>query len=112
MIGRHERTSGDRAGPAELSMSFRLPVAFRPTVLALLLPLIGCGPGRNEFAPLCPSARLVPALADLTRYAGPGPSYDLRDLVLQARVVSVQGKCQAGAEKSLLPAVVQVSISV
>jgi hypothetical protein len=93
-------------------MSCRLRVAIRSTVLALLLPLLGCGPGRNEFAPLCPSARLVPSLADLTRYAGPGPTYDLRELILQARVVSVQGKCQAGPEKSLLPAVVQVSISV
>ena len=38
----------------------------------LLLPLFGCGPGRNEFAPACPVAALVPALADLTRFPATG----------------------------------------
>ena len=52
-------------------MFSRLRSAVRLSVPALLLPLFGCGPGRNEFAPLCPTARLVPALADLTRYAVP-----------------------------------------
>ena len=100
-------------GLAELSMFSRLRSAVNLFVPALLLPLISCGgPGRNQFAPICPTARLVPALADLTRYAGLGPTHDLRDLILQARVVSVQGKCQAGDDKSLLPAVVQISISV
>jgi hypothetical protein len=94
-------------------MFSHLRAAVNFLVPVLLLPLIGCGgPGRNEFAPMCPNARLVPALADLTRYAAVGPTHDLRDLILQARVVSVQGKCKAGADKSLLPAVVQISISV
>ncbi len=79
---------------------------------ALLLPLFGCGPGRNDFAPVCPTARLIPALADLTRYAGPGPAHDLTDLILQARVTAVAGKCQAGGDKSILPATVDVTISV
>jgi hypothetical protein len=79
---------------------------------ALLLPLFGCGPGRNDFAPVCPTARLIPALADLTRYAGPGPAHDLTDLVLQARVTAVAGKCQAGDDKSILPATVDVTISI
>src|ERR1700684_2101289 len=99
--GHNDRPSGAVAGRcfsglAELSMFSRLRAAVNLFVLALLLPLIGCGgPGRNQFAPICPTARLVPALADLTRYSGLGPTYDLRDLILQARVVSVQGKCQA-----------------
>ncbi len=79
---------------------------------ALLLPLFGCGPGRNDFAPVCPTARLIPALADLTRYAGPGPAHDLTDLILQARVTAVQGKCQAGGDKSTELATVDVTISV
>ena len=79
---------------------------------ALLLPLFGCGPGRNEFAPLCPTARLIPALADLTRYAGPGPGHDLTDLILQARVSAVNGQCKAGDDSSILPATVTVTISV
>lgn len=82
-----------------------------PMLLVLLLPLSGCGPDRNTFAPLCPTARLIPALADVTRYAGPGPAHDVTDLVFQARVVAVNGSCQAGSDKSVLPAKVQVSLS-
>jgi hypothetical protein len=115
--GRHNdrpsrAVAGRFSGLAELSMFSRLRSAVNLFVLALLLPVIGCGPGRNQFAPVCPTARLVPALADLTRYAGPGGSHDLTDLILQARVVSVQGKCQAGDDKSLVRAEVQISISV
>jgi hypothetical protein len=80
-------------------------------MLSLLLPLSACGPERNAFAPLCPTARLIPALADVTRYAGPGPAHDVTDLVLQARVMAVNGSCQAGSDKSVLPAKVQVSLS-
>jgi hypothetical protein len=79
---------------------------------ALLLPLFGCGPDRNAFAPACPTAKLVPALADVTRYAGPGPAHDLTDMVLQARVQAVNGKCEAGDDKALLPASVQVTLSI
>jgi hypothetical protein len=93
-------------------MSSRVRSAVRLCVPALLLTLSACGPARNAFAPVCPSARLVPALADLTRYAGPGPTHDLTDLILQARVTAVNGKCSAGDDKAVLPATVQVSISV
>jgi hypothetical protein len=116
--GRHNArpsraVAGRFSGLAESSMFSRLRSAVSLFVPVLLLPLIGCGgPGRNQFAPICPTARLVPELADLTRYKGLGQSRDLTDLILQARVVSVQGKCQAGEIKSLLPAVVQISISV
>jgi hypothetical protein len=92
-------------------MSFRLRFAVRLCVPALLLPLFGCGPGRNDFAPLCPSAALIPALADVTRYAGPGPTHDVTDMVLQGRVVSVNGSCEAGDDKSVLPAKVMVAVS-
>jgi hypothetical protein len=102
--------AGHLSGPAEFSMPSRLLA--RLCVPALVLPLFGCGPAPNTFAPQCPVARLVPALADLTRYAGPGPAHDLTDLVLQARVTAVNGKCQAGDDQSILPASVQVSISV
>jgi hypothetical protein len=79
---------------------------------ALLSPLAGCGPARNAFAPVCPTARLIPALADLTRYAGTGTVHDMTDMILQARVVSVNGSCTAGDDKSVLPAKVQVSLSI
>jgi hypothetical protein len=79
---------------------------------ALLLPLFGCGPGRNDFAPVCPSARLIPALADVTRYAGPGPAHDLTDLILQARVTGVNGKCRPGDDRSTIAATVDVTVSI
>jgi hypothetical protein len=77
-----------------------------------LLLLFGCGPTRNAFAPVCPTPRLVPALADVTRYASPGPAHDLTDMELQARVVAVNGKCAAGDDKDVLAASVQVSVLV
>jgi hypothetical protein len=81
-------------------------------VLCVPLALLGCGPGRNAFAPQCPSARLIPALADMTRYAGPGPAHDVTDLILQARVIGVNGACFAGDEKAVLPAKVQVTLQI
>jgi hypothetical protein len=93
-------------------MSNRHRFAARSCVWILLLPLFACGPGRNTFAPLCPTPRLIPALADVTRYGGPGPNHDVTDLILQARVLSVRGSCEPGDDKTELPAKVQVSISI
>jgi hypothetical protein len=93
-------------------MSSRLRSAIRLCVPVLLLPLFGCGPARNEFAPVCPSVRLIPALADMTRYAGPGPAHDITDLILQARVVAVNGSCEPGGDRSVLPVKVQVTVSI
>jgi len=92
-------------------MSSRLRFAVRLCVAILLLPLFGCGPGPNEFAPLCPSPRLIPALADVTRYGSPGPTHDVADLVFQARVARVDGSCEAGDDKSKLPAKVTITLS-
>ncbi len=89
-------------------------MSFRPLLLSLLgLPalLAGCGPGRNEFAPVCPAARLVPELADVTRYAGGGPTHDLTDLIVQGRVVSLQGSCKKGDDKDTLSANIQIGIT-
>ncbi|WP_428484105.1 hypothetical protein [Rhodopila sp.] len=95
-------------------MRRRLRSLSRLCLPALLLALFGCGLGRNQFAPACPVAQLVPALADLTRYAtaGAGGGHDLTDLILQARVVKVNGTCQPTDSKTILDASVQVSISV
>ena len=93
-------------------MFFRLRPVLRLCIPALLLPLTGCGPGRNQFAPVCPVPRLVPALADVTRYAGSGATHDVTDMILQARVVSVRGSCQASDDAAVLPASVQIGLSV
>lgn len=91
-------------------MPFRLS---RFAVPGLLLPLLAaCGPDRNAFAPVCPGAHLVPALADVTTFAGDGPTHDLTDLIYQARVTNVQGKCQQGESKNDLAVTVAVVISV
>jgi hypothetical protein len=81
-------------------------------LLCLTTLLFGCGPGRNTFAPPCPTARLIPALADITRFAGPGPTHDVTDLILQARVIAVNGSCEAGDNPAVLPAKVKVSVTV
>ncbi len=101
-------------GVAGFWMSFCFGRAFRWCLPALLVPLSACGPGRNEFAPTCPVARLVPALADITRYAGngAGSTHDVTDLILQARVVKVDGVCSPSDEKTTLAATVQVSIAI
>jgi hypothetical protein len=90
----------------------RSRVAVRLCGPVLALTLFGCGPDRNAFAPLCPTPRLIPALADVTRYGGPGPTHDVTDLILQARVVGVNGSCEAGDDKTQLPAKVKVSITI
>ncbi len=89
-----------------------MSVRVHALLLAGLLALSGCSESQNPFAPACPTARLVPALANLVRNDGPGPTHDLTDLVLQAQVVAVNGKCQAGDDKAILPASVQVTLSV
>jgi hypothetical protein len=93
-------------------MSPRLRFAVRLCAAIPLLPLFGCGPGRNEFAPLCPTPRLIPALADITRYRSPGPTHDITDLILQARVAAVNGTCEAGDDKSKLPVKVKITLSI
>jgi hypothetical protein len=109
-MARPTGVAGDPSGPAEFLMRSRL--LFRLCVPALLLVPSACGPARNAFAPACPNARLIPALADLSRFAGTGPAHDLTDLILQARVTAVNGQCTAGDDQSIVPATVQVSISV
>ncbi len=93
-------------------MPFRLRPLLRLCLPALMLPLISCGPARNQFAPVCPVARLVPELADVTRYAGSGPTHDVTDMILQARILSVQGSCQAGDDPAILPASVRIGVSI
>jgi hypothetical protein len=66
--------------------------AVAPLLIALLLG--SCGPKRNEFAPACPLPGLVKPLAELVRYRG--PSQDVRNLVIRARIVDIAGKCEPG----------------
>jgi hypothetical protein len=90
----------------------RLRMYCRAAPLLLLPFLAACGPDRNEFAPACPKAELVPALSDAIAFAGPGPGHDLTDLVYQAGIANVRGKCQKGDGKNQLAVTVAVVVSV
>ncbi|HET6609255.1 MAG TPA: hypothetical protein VFG62_21460 [Rhodopila sp.] len=81
-------------------------------VLALTALLFGCGPARNEFAPTCPAPRLVSTLADLTRFSPTAKVHDITGLILQARVVAINGTCQAGDDKSTIAAKAKIGVSV
>ena len=82
-------------------------------VLAGLLTLLaGCGPGKDEFAPVCPRADLLRQAADIGRYRDESASatQDIRDLVLSGRIMAISGKCQAGDSAKQLAADVAVSM--
>jgi hypothetical protein len=90
---------------------YRLPAGAIP-LAAALAGLAACTPGRDQFAPVCPQASLLPQAADLARYrtTASGMGHDLTDLVLQARVVDVNGKCEPGPNDHTLDASVKVII--
>ena len=79
---------------------------------AAMAGLAACAPSRDQFAPVCPQASLLPQAADLARYRATanGSGHDLTDLVLQARVVNVNGKCEPGPNEHTLDANVKVTI--
>ena len=70
----------------------------------LIASLAGCGPGKDEFPPVCPHADLLWEAADLSVYrdASASATQDIRDLVLSGRIVGIPAKCQQGdSAKSL-----------
>jgi hypothetical protein len=80
-----------------------------PALLALpvVLALGSCGPQRNQFAPACPVPGLVQSLSEWSRYRG--ASQDVRDLIIQARIVNVAGKCEPGDNPNTVVATAVVS---
>ncbi len=80
--------------------------------LCLPLLLLGCGPGRNEFAPPCPAPVLLPAVSDLTRYSPTATTHDLTQLVVQARIESLNGSCKAGDDASTIDTTVRIGLSI
>jgi len=81
-------------------------------LLGLLTLLGGCGPGKDEFAPVCPRASLLWEAADLSRYRdeSAASTQDIRDLILSGRVVAVPATCEAGKSASQLAADVGVTV--
>ncbi|MGE0224399.1 MAG: hypothetical protein AB7F35_02155 [Acetobacteraceae bacterium] len=93
-----------------------MPLSLRslPRLLpVLLLPLLfGCGPGRNEFAPVCPNPIFLRELSDLTRYRPGSAGRDLTDLVLQAKLTSLRGECRPGSRTGTLDTTITVTMEV
>lgn len=86
-----------------------------PLLLAATLALLGgCGPGKDQFAPACPTAAFVPDGADLNRYRdeSAAASQDIRDLVLSARISAIPARCQAGDKPTQLAADVGITLQV
>jgi hypothetical protein len=109
------RRDAGESSPGVLCMFVRrLPhvLARAMPIAAALAGLTACAPGRDQFAPACPQASLLPEATDLTRYRAltNGSGHDLTDLVLQASVSAVNGKCQLGGNDHTLDASVRVTI--
>ena len=79
-----------------------------PLVLLLLPLLSGCGPARDEFAPACPVANVLPPTGDIVEYRPNSTGRDLTDLVLQGKVTGITGKCQPGDRKNKLDVAVTI----
>ncbi len=78
----------------------------------LLILLAGCGPGKDQFAPVCPRADLLWQAANISRYRDESASatQDIRDLVLSGRIVAIPAKCQPGDSAKQLAADVGVTL--
>jgi hypothetical protein len=82
---------------------------------ATLLNLGGCSqPGEYEFAPPCPRTGIVADAADIVSFrpTASGPSQDLTDMIVSARITGLRGKCSRqdnGRERVLVTVVVQLT---
>jgi hypothetical protein len=81
-------------------------------LVGLTASLAGCGPAKDQFAPACPRADLLWQAADLTRYRDEAATatQDIRNLELSARIMAVQGKCEAGDDAKHIAADITVFI--
>lgn len=70
----------------------------------------GCAPGKDEFAPACPQAALLPQAGDVVRYRANSSGQDLTDLAFRGRVMKVDGKCESGPNANTVDATVTVTM--
>lgn len=91
----------------------RLPRLVLPALLATALAtLAGCGPGKDEFAPVCPTATPLWQAADLARYRdeSAAAALDVRDMILAGHIVAIPAKCMPGDSKGQLAADVSITV--
>jgi hypothetical protein len=107
----HSRAGNDAAHRPEFMMPRRLARLAPPLLATAVALLAGCGPGKDEFAPVCPVASPLWQAADITRYRDETAKYqDIRDLILSGHIVAIPAKCSAGDKKNQLAADVSVTI--
>ncbi len=85
---------------------------FRGVFSVLLLGVVcaasGCAPGKDQFAPACPEAALLPQAGDVVRYRAGSSGQDLTDLAFRGRVMKVDGSCEPGPNANTVDATVKV----
>lgn len=94
-------------------MPSRLPRPATQMLLATALALLAsCGPGKDEFAPVCPVASPLWQAADLVRYRdeSAAANEDVRDMILTGHIVAIPAKCQPGDKPNQLAADVSITI--
>lgn len=76
--------------------------------LVAALALAGCGtPGLDDLLVPCPTLVLPADVADLTRHQ-PGSQPDLSTLILDARVIGIDGSCRRGRRDQSLDSTISV----
>ncbi len=91
----------------------RLAWSMRAASVAVPLVLAGCGPARDQFAPVCPRPAFLAEAADLDRYrtgVATGGGHEITDLVLHGRIVAVTGSCKPGDKKDQLLVALTASV--
>jgi len=80
-------------------------------VALLPLALAACGSSMNDnhFAPPCPRTAILSDAGDLAHYRPGGR--DITDLLLQARIASVNGTCQPGTTKDTTKVTLNVGLT-
>jgi hypothetical protein len=88
-----------------------LPVLLRTSAVALLVgALAACAPDRDEFPPVCPAPVLPALTGDLAIYRPGTTGAHLTDLVIQGRMMGIQGQCKLTSDKHKLDTIVQFSM--
>jgi hypothetical protein len=93
---------------------YQMPLPARSTaLLAALVGLAGCGffgsGSDDKLPPICPSLRLLPDAADVTRYRS--SARDLTEIVADARISAVPAQC-ARDSTNVVKTTLQVRVSI
>ena len=85
----------NNGGAARAGSGTRAPMGLFGVLLATLL-LAGCSSSSDQFAPACPTMRLLRDAADYSAYRAGGQ--DVTDLVLDGRITAAPASCRPGSK--------------